>query len=91
MKKESYKGIFIEYSEEQQHHHADHNMTHHAMHPQLRVDGKNIHVMTIGHNLYSSHLLPYDTFDNLLDLGKALYDKVPIFQEKGKVGRDQIE
>ena len=82
MKKEQYKGIFIEYSEE--HQHIDHMMTHN-IHPQLKVAEKNVHVMTIGHNLYSSHLLPYDTFNNLLDLGKALYDKIPIFQEKEKV------
>jgi hypothetical protein len=83
VKKEKYKDIFIEYSDVQQHH--DHKMmTQHNIHPQLKVAGKNVHVMPVGHNLYNSHLLPYDTFDNLLDLGKALYDRVPIFQEKGK-------
>jgi hypothetical protein len=86
LKREKYKDIFIEYSDEQQHH--DHEMTHHTMHPQLRVAGKNVHVMVVGHNLYNSHLLPYDTFDNLLDLGKGLYDRVPIFQEKEKLVSD---
>jgi hypothetical protein len=86
LKKQKYKDIIIEYSDEQQHH--DHEMTQHTIHPQLRVAGKNVHVMTVGHNLYNSHLLPYDTFDKLLDLGKALYDRVPIFQEKEKLASD---
>lgn len=75
MIREEYKGVTIEYQEE----HAGGG---HQDHPILIVNGKNVHVMRISHELYSSHHLPYYTFSNLADLGKALVDGVPLFQEK---------
>ena len=92
MEKEQYKGVMIEYQRDSGGHDDHppddhpHNDSPHDDHPVLVVNGKNVHVMRIGHNLYSSHHLPYYTFSSLAELGRALVDGVPLFQEK-KGGR----
>lgn len=74
--KEIYKGkeIVIETNEHGEHHE-------HGSEISLSIDGEPIHVMK-SNNRYSSHHLPYDDYDSVLALAKAIIDIVPSFRQQ---------
>jgi hypothetical protein len=53
----------------------------HGNHIHLSIDNRDIHVMKLASGKYSSHYLPYEKFASVLELAKALIDKVPLFSQ----------